>query len=322
MFGNNGPVQMNVKELGWCSPNLNCWPTFYAPVAVDLGTGYGKFEQDTQARVADGNPLQCHDYTDLTIWYRSSPCQCPPGQVYDRFQFLCRAPHDEDECQETGWYWNFQQSRCQEEPWYCEQEPIYCGPCHQWSFEECQCVQSCGSPIVIDVAGDGFNLTDAAAGVSFDLNSDGQQEKISWTSAGADDAWLALDRNGNGVIDNGRELFGNFTPQPTTTDQNGFAALAEYDKAADGGNGDGTIDSRDAIFSSLRLWQDTNHNGVSEPSELHRLPELAVDSMSLNYKESKRTDQYGNQFRYRSKIDDAKHAKVGRWAWDVFLISH
>lgn len=187
-----------------------------------------------------------------------------------------------------------------------------------WDAANCLCT----SPIVIDVLGNGFNLTDASNGVLFDINNDGTPKQVSWTSANSDDAWLALDRNENGRIDKGRELFGSASPQPALDEgesKNGFRALAVFDKPQKGGNGDGRIDHRDAVFPELKLWQDTNHNGISEAAELRGIDALGINVIELDYRESRRQDEHGNWFRYRAKVKDAQGAQTGRWAWDVFL---
>jgi hypothetical protein len=207
--------------------------------------------------------------------------------------------------------------------------PTTCGSRYQFDPDTCRCVyaweytgEHAACPVIIDVEGNGFSMTDAEGGVFFDFDNNKLLEKLSWTAAGSDDAWLVLDRNGNFRIDGGAELFGYSTPQPAPPAgemRNGFLALAVYDLPANGGDGNGVIDKRDAVFANLLLWQDENHNAVSEPWELHTLQQLGLVSVSLDYKPSKIVDQYGNEFSIRSKITDDKHKSMTRWAWDVML---
>jgi len=180
-----------------------------------------------------------------------------------------------------------------------------------------------GSPIIVDTTGHGFHLTSLPDGVMFDIAGDGHPVKIAWTAANSGNAFLALDLNHNGKIDSGRELFGNFTPQVKSASPNGYLALAEYDKPVNGGNGDGIIDSRDAIFSKLLLWVDENHDGISQPNELHALTELGVYSISLHYRDDRSLfDQYGNWFHYQGALNPDPldgESKDGRLTYDVFF---
>jgi hypothetical protein len=204
----------------------------------------------------------------------------------------------------------------------CENDPNYAG---YWDYVNCECVQG-ASPIVVDLDGNGLKLTSAADGVTFDLMADGQPVKVAWTRPDSRDAFLVLDRNHNGRIDDGAELFGNFTAQPATTDRNGkngFLALAVFDQPDHGGNGDGQITEDDAIYADLRLWIDANHDGVSQPEELKTLSECGVRAISLRYVPSKKKDEFGNVFRFRSNVtmdrDAFEQGAMKRQATDVFL---
>jgi hypothetical protein len=158
------------------------------------------------------------------------------------------------------------------------------------------------SPILIDIERDHYDLTGLSDAVFFDIDGDGDEEVLSWTESTSDDAFLALDRNGNGIIDSGRELFGNFTDQPPSQSPNGFAALTVLDEEEFGGDEDGAITPTDLAFYQLLLWTDSNHDGYSQTGELEPLSTSDIEAIEVDYVENGQQDQHGNWFRWKSKV--------------------
>lgn len=115
------------------------------------------------------------------------------------------------------------------------------------------------SPLILDLNSDGKDLTDVENGVKFDLDADGIIEQTSWTGIQLDfdDVFLVLDRNKNGIIDDGKELFGDQHGA-----ENGFDELAKFDAPENGGNGDRIINKSDKVYNELQLWVDHNKNGI------------------------------------------------------------
>jgi len=143
-------------------------------------------------------------------------------------------------------------------------------------------------PLALDLDGDGVETTDVAGGTFFDHDADGFAEQTGWVDR--NDGLLAMDRNGDGIISDDRELFGNETPLSNgTLAGNGFQALAELDR-----NKDGRIDAADPAFSQLRVWKDSNGDGYSSPYELHTLDELGIAAINLNSTADSTVDAHGN----------------------------
>lgn len=169
------------------------------------------------------------------------------------------------------------------------------------------------SPIVVNFDSRGYVLTGSNSPVEFDISATGQKWRIGWTAAEADESFLALDRNSNGVIDNGAELFGNATPLKNgALARNGFQVLQELDD-----NHDGIINSSDGIWSRLVLWRDWNHDGASQPWEITPVSESTLAAIDLSYHWTGRRDSFGNTFRYESLIVTANGHR--RPAYDIYF---
>jgi len=173
-------------------------------------------------------------------------------------------------------------------------------------------------PILLDLRLNGFHLSGPDPAVRFDIDADGAMDQIAWTQAGEDEAFLCLDRNHNGVIDDGRELFGYATPLLSgKRAQVGYRALAELDGPELGGNQDGKVDGRDPLFRELCAWIDTNRDGISQADEVHSLEDVGVAALDYDYKPTRIRDQYGNLFRYKSRVE-MRSESGGLASWPTY----
>jgi hypothetical protein len=166
-----------------------------------------------------------------------------------------------------------------------------------WCPPECSSCSAFSAIIVGTEQGD-WDLGGLADPVTFDLGLPGGRQTIAWTARGSALMFLALDRNGNGVIDDGSELFGTASPtRIARTARNGFVALAEFDT-----NRDALIDESDPIFPSLLLWLDWDHDAVSRADEVVAVATTGVTSIELQHRWRLRRDRNGNYFAYEGNV--------------------
>ncbi|RMR10291.1 calcium-binding protein [Pseudomonas syringae group genomosp. 7] len=145
------------------------------------------------------------------------------------------------------------------------------------------------SPLILDLDGNGVSTLGLSKGVHFDHDANGFREGTGW--AGAGDALLVLDKNHNGLIDDGAELFGNQSVLGDGTKAgNGFEALKQLDS-----NRDGLFDSSDKMFTDVKVWEDLNFDGVSQSNEILSLDAVEISKIYLDYQSMATIDISGNQ---------------------------
>jgi len=131
-------------------------------------------------------------------------------------------------------------------------------------------------PLILDLDGNGIQTTRLENGIEFDINADGKIEKTSFVSG--NDAFLSYDKNGNGIIDNGSELFGDQNGA-----KNGYEELAKYDS-----NQDGLINSNDEVYQQLLLVSLDEHSQIKTQKLSEKISEI-----DLNYQQQmKQINQY------------------------------
>lgn len=180
----------------------------------------------------------------------------------------------------------------------------------------------CGysSPIMINFANNSSNyhLTSYTDGVLFDINATGTPVQVGWTEAGSSIGILALDRNGDGTINNGSELFGTATRRlDGSLAANGFEALKDLDVVHDG-----QVDANDPAYELLRVWFDNSHDGVSQVNELVPLSTAGIVALFTHYRETSRMDRNGNLYAWQGSALVLKNGRERRRrVFDVALIT-
>ena len=203
-------------------------------------------------------------------------------------------------------------TECDWDPSACDVE---CDPDYQ---PDCDCDPFTGicnlvDPIMINLDNGAWALTTPSDGVVFDIRASGHRQQVAWTAPGSSIAFLAVDWNNNGVIDNGYELFGNIPHLAGgQRSPNGFETLAQYDA-----NGDGVIDANDPIWSRLVLWVDRNHDGISQPGEITPISATPITAIDLRRHWLRRRDSSGNYFLYEGHVHMGKRVVP---FYDVFLL--
>jgi len=198
----------------------------------------------------------------------------------------------------------------------------------EWNYATNTCEPPANCPIVIATGrGAAYQLTSANEGVWFDIDGDGVLDRVAWTRPGTEIAFLALDRDGDGQITSGLELFGSHTFPGIT---NGFDALAKAARDSNEGLVGGSVSLDDPLFNRLLLWTDSNHDGISQPSELRPVTEV-FSAIGLGYQVHNRRDGHGNRFVYRGwatmrtspGVNRPQGPEDGRWRqrfiYDVVL---
>jgi len=195
-------------------------------------------------------------------------------------------------------------------------QPQYLGtpPCNQLSCnggppgsQGNNCNPNNGTPILIDLTGGGWRMTDPAHGVAFRYRDDDAPLQMGWTDpAYANDAWLVRPNKDGSVTSFASNMFGNLTAQPPSSEPNGYAALAYAARQLACNIGEG-LDAQNcpALWRQLRVWVDLNQDGVAQPAELRTLDAAGVRWISLKWRKSYFTDQYGNRFGLESAINDS-----------------